>query len=96
MAFDDLARRMGAPSADGKDPNAIIAEGEKAAAQQQRSRNVILGTIMLLAGVAFGVLGVLGYTGNVIHDTTELVLGCFGLALSLLYVGTIKLARGLR
>lgn len=44
-----------APFADGKDLNAVIA-GRRAAAAQQRSRNVILGAITLLAGVAFGVL----------------------------------------
>jgi hypothetical protein len=95
MAFDDLARRMGAPPIDGKDPHALIAEGERAAAQQARTRNLILGVIMLVAAAAFGVFGVLIYSGHAL-ETAELSFGCFGLAISLLFVGMIKVARGVR
>lgn len=77
------------------DPNAIIAEGVEAAARQERTRNLILGALMLAAAVAFAIFGVLIFTGHAFHDTTELALGSVGLALSLLWVGTIKLSRGL-
>ena len=41
-------------------------------------------------------LSILIFTKHAFHDTTELAFGGLGLALSSLWVGMIKLARGLR
>lgn len=78
------------------DPRAIIADGIKAAARQERRHNLILGVILIAAGVAFAVLGILGVSGTNVPDSTELVFAMFGLAGSAMLAGIVKVWRGLQ
>jgi hypothetical protein len=59
MAFDDLARRMGAQpgSASGTtDPDQIIAEAQIAARRAARTRDLVLGVLLLVGGAIIVVL----------------------------------------
>jgi hypothetical membrane protein len=76
-------------------PDAIIAEGVRAAARQQRTRNLILGTILIIAGLAFGAIGIYAVATPDVHTVAELVFAFFGFSLSCLGTGVIKLWRGL-
>lgn len=76
-------------------PDAIIAEGVRAAARQQRNRNLILGTILIIAGLAFGAIGIYAVATPDVLSVSELVFAFFGFSLSCLGTGVIKLWRGL-
>ncbi len=78
------------------DPDAIIAEGVKVAARQERTRNLILGVMLLLVGVVFTGIGIYGMTTPVFLESSALVFGALGVGLSALLTGGIQLARGLR
>lgn len=77
------------------DPEAIIAEGVKVAARQQRQRDVILGALLLVAGFAFALLGVLVLAGA-FTDAMELGFGGLMLGLSTVFAGAARLTRALR
>lgn len=77
------------------DPDAIIAEGVKAAARQERVRNLILGVLLLFVGVVFGAIGLYALSTPMFFSMSEAVFGCFLGALFGLMTGTIQLVRGL-
>lgn len=77
------------------DPEQIIAEGVKAGARQERRHNIVLGALMLVAGFAFGLLGLLVFAGS-FTDAVELGFGGLGLGITLVFAGASKLTRGLR
>lgn len=77
------------------DPDALIAEVVEAATRPERRRDVILGALMLVAGFAFALLGLLVLAGAF---TGAMVLGFGGLGLgvAVVFAGASKLTRGLR
>ena len=78
------------------DPDAVIAEGVRVAARQERTRNLILGTLLLVVGVVFGAIGFYALSAPLFFSMSEAVFGCFLGALFGLLTGGIQLARGLR
>lgn len=90
MAFDDLAKRMGASAGEGSqvDPDQIMAEAQAAARRSQRLSDLVLGPLLLLGGAGIAVLCYLVATQG------ALMYGMGMFAIGAIIVGSQKLLRG--
>jgi hypothetical protein len=109
MAFDDLARHMarrdGKKRVDG-DASQILADAERADRRMTRTRDLILGTVLLVGGALVAAL-ILVYTFDIFDQTPDpqrppetgrvmLPYGLFAAAVGAVFVGLWRVFRGLR
>lgn len=86
----------GAPLRHDRLPHEKPSGGDAGAGDRSPTRDLILGTLLLIAGVVFGAIGLYALTPPRFFSMSGAVFGCFLGALFGLSLGGIQLARGLR
>ena len=98
MGFDDLARHMAARDGrkkarvESSDPDQIVAEAMKSDRRMSRTRDLVLGPLLLVGGLGIGVLAY-GIAASGVVDRT--VLACGMLALGAITAGLMKTISGI-
>lgn len=106
MAFDDLAKRMGARPGVGSasgitDPDQIVAEAQSAARRAARTQDLVLGPILLIGGfvvLVFWYLLVVAKTGRPLRVSWTELKGMSYVAaagVGALIFGIYKILRGI-